>query len=240
MLAGMPAGLDGHPDPLVTPERSRLLDEVAAAIVALRQGERAMVAVDGASGTGKSTMADELALRIEAAGRPVLRATVDSFHRPRAERVARGKDSATGYYLDSHQLAVLATRLLDPFAAGASTVCRGVFDEPADAPVENVVDGVGSDAVLLFDGLFLHRPELIGRWHLSLFLLADRRRREAWDGYWADKDPALAERRRHRYFDGQSLYEADADPRAHATFVIDNDDLSAPVLVRRVEGGHST
>ena len=230
----MPAGLDGNPDPIVTPARSALLDELGVHIAAVRPGQRLLVGIDGASGTGKSTMADELAVRIEAGGRQVLRGTVDSFHRPRAERLAQGANSATGYYRDSHQFDTLVRQLLEPFVAGAVRLDRAAFDEPSDSPASDVVEGLVDDSVLLFDGLFLHRPALAQHWHLSLYLRSDQRRRRAWDTYWAGNDPELAERRRHRYFDGQALYEAEAAPAERATWVIDNDDLASPRLIRSV------
>lgn len=228
----MPAGQDGNPAPIVTPARSALLATIAARIAGVRGERRALVGVDGASGTGKSTMADELAALVVAAGRPVLRATMDSFHRPRADRLTRGADSAVGYYRDSHQLGVLVKQVLVPFAAGADRVDRAAFDEPSDSPATDVVEGLGPDCVLVFNGLFLHRSELAGYWHLSLHLRAERRREETWDAHWDGKGPAFAARRHHRYFDGQALYEAECDPDGRATWVIDNDDLAAPVLIR--------
>ena len=58
-----------------------------------------------------------------------MRSTIDSFHRPRAERHRRGPGSPTGFYLDSHQLDTLTTVLLEPFAAGDPFVVAA-FDEP--------------------------------------------------------------------------------------------------------------
>jgi pantothenate kinase-related protein Tda10 len=81
----MPAGLDGNPDPVVSRARSLLLGRVVAAVVALQAGKQVLVAIDGASGTGKSTFADELA-RAVPDHQSVVRASIDSFHRPRAER----------------------------------------------------------------------------------------------------------------------------------------------------------
>lgn len=161
-LIDVPAGLDGHRDPVVTPERDSVLNAVAD-LVHEHQGPRTLVGVDGRSGAGKSTFADELADRLTSRGRSALRSTTDSFHRPRAERLQRGPTSAKGYYLDSHQVEVIVDELLTPFADGASQVRTAAFDEPSDAHVE-VVSDVDPTAVLVFDGLFLQRPELSGHW----------------------------------------------------------------------------
>lgn len=239
----MPAGLDGHPDPIVSDERSALLAHLTMTAGASARGLRVLVGIDGASGTGKSTLADELTGLLVAAGRVVVRSTIDSFHRPRAERYRRGVTSAEGYYRDSHDLDAVRRDLLDPFRAGHATVATAVFDEPSDQPCQVMRDGIPPEAVLVFDGLFLHRPELVDHWDVSMFLLADRRREAAWQAYLGrglPEDPEaratevaarIARARRERYTEGQALYEAEADPRGRADLVIDNDDLRRPVLI---------
>jgi len=92
----MPAGLDGNPDPVVSADRSRMLALLADAVPQATAGGNVLVGIDGASGTGKSTLADELAGILTARRRPVVRASIDSFHRPRVERYARGPLSADG------------------------------------------------------------------------------------------------------------------------------------------------
>ena len=174
----MPAGLDGYRDPVVSPERDRVLDTIAR-LVCGQGGPRTLVGVDGRSGSGKSTFADELAARLTARGRAVVRSTTDSFHRPRKERLARGVTSGQGYYLDSHQLDVIVDELLLPFAHGAAEVRTAAVDEPSDASLDEVFS-VPAAAVLIFDGLFLQRPELNGHWDVTIFLDADTRREREW------------------------------------------------------------
>ena len=71
-----------------------------------------------------------------------------------------------------------------------------------------------ADALLLLDGLFLHRAELRAWWDLSILL---------------DVPPAIAAQRlllrdgkptRHRYSRGQEIYFADAQPARHASLVL--------------------
>lgn len=237
-----PAGLDGNPDPIRTAARDTTIAAVADAIETLASGRR-LVAVDGIDGAGKSTFADEVATELaRRRGRPVVRSTIDSFHRPRAERHRRGPGSPTGFYRDSHQLDTLTEVLLDPFATGEPFVAAA-FDEPSDAPVERVVVDAPADAVLLFDGLFLQRPELADRWDLTVYV--DGRRRVA------ERRIARATRDRpvgdplagfvhdlrwcallRRYVDGQRQYHDACDPIGRADLVVVNDDLGHPHLSR--------
>jgi len=237
----MPAGLDGHPDPIVTPARTAVLERVAD-LVEARTGSRVLVAIDGRAGSGKSTFGDELCRSLERRGRSVVRSTTDLFHRPRTERMRRGTSSPEGYYEDSHQLDVIVGELLEPFRSGAAEVLAGAFDEPSDQP-QLVRAEVPGDAVLVFDGLFLRRPELRGYWDLTVMLHADQRCDAAWLSYLEHDLPADASERAAaidlrlrrarwpRYRDGWSRYLEVVD-EFPAAIDIANDDLASPTVLR--------
>lgn len=234
----MPAGLDGATDRVESSVRAGVIDELAASVLHGRPtGRPLLVAVDGASGSGKSTLADEVGESLARSGVSVIRSTVDSFHRPRTERLARGRWSPAGYYLDSHQLDALTTLLLDPARRGAPIVTE-VFDEPSDQPLPQVRRDLTGDEVLLVDGIFTLRPELRDYWDVSIFVTADGRvadRQAAWLAADLPADPtecqaALAARLPVvlRYAGGWQWYVDTESPSERADLVIDNDDLSAP------------
>lgn len=237
----MPAGLDGHPSPIRTVERDAVLSAVADRVCSLDQ-RRVLVGVDGRSGSGKSTLANEVAAHLGQRGRVVIRSTTDSFHRPREERLARGATSADGYYLDSHDLDCIATELLIAFREGADQVLIAAFDEPTDTACEEIVD-VAADAVLVFDGLFLHRPDFAAVWDVSVYLDADERCDAEWLQYLladlpddvsqraVELDRRLAAARWPRYRNGWARYIGDVTPRSRATVVVDNNDLTQPRIV---------
>jgi uridine kinase len=90
-----------------------------------------------------------------------------------------------------------------------------------------------ADAVLVLDGIFLHRAELRSCWDLSVFLdvpfAVTFARMAHRDG--SDPDPAAPENR--RYLEGQRHYLAAARPAEVATFVVDNADLTRPAVLER-------
>jgi uridine kinase len=237
----MPAGLDGHPSPIRTVERDAVLDSVADRVCSVDR-RRVLVGIDGRSGSGKSTFADELAAQLGQRGRAVIRSTTDSFHRPRAERLARGTTSADGYYLDSHDLDRISNELLIPFREGADQVLVSAFDEPTDTAHEETVH-VATDAVLVFDGLFLHRPSFAAVWDVSVYLDADERRDAEWLQYLlahlpdgvsqraTELDRRLGTARWPRYRDGWNRYISDVEPRSRATVAVDNNDLAQPRIL---------
>ena len=210
----------------MTPTRAGVLEQVAAAVLALPANGVTRVAVDGVDGAGKTTFADELAGRLASVGRPLIRAGVDGFHHPRAVRYRRGRTSPEGFYRDSYDYAALKRVLLDPLSPGGDRrFRRAVFDVTADAPVDAPEERASPGSILLFDGIFLHRPELRGGWDLSIFL------RVEWDrNHRLRRQP---EQHPERYREGQQLYFRECRPWECASIVIDNDDLAAPFIVSR-------
>ena len=208
-----------------------LLDELAALVAATAAGRRARVAVDGVDASGKTTLADRLAEAVRPT-RPVVRASVDGFHRPRAERYRRGRDSPLGCYEDTFDHQALRTRLLEPFVRDGSHLVAA-FDLTRDRALDLEVATAPLDAVLVVDGVFLQRPELGVGWDLVVHLqVPDEvvlQRARARDG----GDPAEVERRYlARYLPAQRLYESACCPAERADVVLDNRDPSAPVLLR--------
>ena len=195
-----------------------LLEDIADVIVGL-QGRR-LVAIDGVDGAGKTTFADRLAPMIEARGRSVVRATVDGFHNPRSIRYRRGRSDPSGYFLDSYDYAQLQERLLKPFRDGAGSVCTKCFDHHTDGPD---IDSrtVDAAAVLLIDGIFLHRDELFRYWDYSVFLRVPFdvafRRMAIRDG--TDPDPAAEGNT--RYHGGQRIYLDLCRPEDRAIRIVD-------------------
>ena len=115
-------------------------------------------------------------------------ASIDGFHRPRAERYRLGRTSPEGFQ-------------------------------------------AGADTVLVFDGIFLHRPELREQWDFSIFLQVgfdvSVARFASRDGTSPDPFAGVNQ----RYVEGQRRYFHDARPWRQATVVVDNTNLAEPSIV---------
>src|SRR4051812_49594674 len=94
--------------------RGDVLERLAEAVGAVEVAHPTRVAVDGPPAAGKTTLADELAVVLRTQGRDVIRATIDDFLFPRAQRYPRGEYSAEGCYFDTHDYGALNRVLLDP------------------------------------------------------------------------------------------------------------------------------
>jgi uridine kinase len=81
--------------------RRDVLLVIAARVPVAAGADAVRVAADGVDGAGKSVFADQLADVLREQARPVVRASVDDFHRPRGQRYRRGRSSPSGFWLDS-------------------------------------------------------------------------------------------------------------------------------------------
>jgi uridine kinase len=215
------------------PDPEELVDLLADWVLA--PGTALRLAVDGPDAAGKTTLADRLAASLVRRGRPVVRASIDGFHRPREERYQRGELSPEGYYLDSFDLARLRSVLLDPLGPGGNRVVRtSLFDHLADLPVESAETLVPADAVLVFDGVFLQKPELMSCWDLVVFLEISEeevlRRAEARD--LAVMGPEVRDRYLRRYLPAHRIYRNQAQPPEGADVVVDNTDPGHPLVLK--------
>ena len=218
-------------------ERSRLVDYLAGRIQRVERPHPVRVAVDGPDAAGKTTLAQELVAPLQARGRPVIRASIDGFHNPAGVRHRRGRTSPEGYYYDSFNYGALAESLLAPLGPGGSRrYVSEVFDYQADACVRAPAREAEVNAVLLFDGVFLLRPELAAHWDFTIFVdaafeitLARAERRDAAMFGGVEEVRGLY---RRRYIPGQKLYLAEARPKERAEVIVDNNDPLHPSVAR--------
>ena len=194
------------------------------------------VGIDGPDAAGKSTLADELAVNLRAAGMTVLQASIDGFHNPRSVRLCCGEDSPLGYYEDSFNLPALRRELLDPAGAGGSRlVTPRLFDYRADCPDRAAPIQLEAGSLLLFDGIFLQRPELKGCFDFTLFVQVGfdtiLRRAAVRDVGSLGSPEAVRSRYLNRYLPAQQMYLSRCRPDLCSSAVIINDDPAHPRLL---------
>lgn len=103
----------------------------------------------------------------------------------------------------------------------SSIVCRA-FDYLADSPVQEEPIHIAADAVVIVEGIFLHRDELRELWDVSVSLdvpfAVSVRRMAARDDTKPDpNDPSM-----RRYVEGQRIYLETCKPAQRASYVLAN------------------
>jgi uridine kinase len=220
---------------MIQKSRAEAIGDVAALIFDLRLDHPTRIAIDGRTGSGKTTVADEIAEVLRARGRDVIRTSIDGFHRPRAERYARGRYSAEGYYRDARDLGSVRALLLDPLGHGGTRQYRTAsFDLERDRPLDLPPRGARADSILIVDGTFLQRPELVDAWDLVVFVdvpeAVATARGMARDRALLGGEDAAAEIYRRRYGAAFAIYEEECAPRPRADVIFDNRDFDHPTM----------
>jgi uridine kinase len=190
--------------------RHLVLEELGNALAAVRASDGlTRIGIDGVDGAGKTRLAEEVAQELTARGRPAVRISLDQLEQPTTERYARGELSPEGYYRDSFDL--------ERFRAHVLSI------------------GGPPDVVIVADGVFLHRPELVGLWQATVWVEADlevaARRGAERNRVWFDSLDETHERYRVRYMPAQRRYVDEQRPQERATFVLRNTNLTEPELV---------
>jgi uridine kinase len=218
--------------------RDELLGRLAEAVGSVTTAHPTRVAVDGPPAAGKTTLADELAVVLRARGGHVIRASIEGFLLPRSQRYRRGEYSAEGCYHDSFDFDALHRVLLDPLGPGGDRRFRpAVYDRATETPLSEPVTTAPADAVLLFDGVFLLRPELIDRWELRIFVSAafgvalDRARTRDLTLFGSATE--VERRHRQRYRPSQQFYFDTIGPTDHADIIVHNDEPERPAWEAR-------
>jgi uridine kinase len=196
------------------PDHKKVLRYIADIILELPTVHVTRLGIEGVDGAGKTIFANELSRLLAMSGRSIIRASVDSFHNPKNQRYRLGKNSPEGFFLDSYNYPRLKEVLLDPLSPGGTGLYQtAIFDHRLDSPVSSLKEQAISDSILVFDGIFLHRPDLRSYWDFSIFLevrfdISIPRGAQRGEG---SSDPRSPENR--RYVEGQKIYLRECDPK---------------------------
>ncbi len=220
--------------------RTELITHITDPITRLKRPPPAKIAIDGIDASGKTTLADELAVFLQKTGYPIIRASIDGFHNSREVRHQRGSLSPDGYFYDSFDYPALKKLLLDPLSENGDLHYQtALFDFRTDGAVKAPIEIAPPNAILLFDGIFLQRPELTASWDFTIFVdvsfeVALARALERDLPLFGDKAVVLG-RYQKRYIPAQQLYMDLCYPRDHANIVVENDDpLNACLIFKHL------
>ncbi len=185
-----------------------------------------LVAIDGMSCSGKTTLADRLAEILKSDDVCVLRPSIDGFHNPKEIRYRQGEYSAQGYYEDCFDYTAVISQLLRPLQNGPwpAECSRASFNLRANMPLEEKVTAP-QNTILLFDGLSLMRPELNAYWDFRILLKISYeeaiRRALARDLELLGSAENVEKKYRLRYNPAWGMYQDRENPEAMADLVIE-------------------
>ena len=149
----------------------------------------------------------------------------------------RGADiRRKGHYLDLYDYGAFRELLLDPLSPGGSGQYNArQFDLESDKPFDLPSRAAEPTAVLLVDGIFLQRREILIRIGISRYfcrwisrLRSHAARSAARRANPPDPDAPLNQ----RYVGGQKTYLHECAPAQRADIVVDYNDLRGPKVLK--------
>lgn len=215
--------------------RTEVISELAETIDKVRIPHPVRVGIDGVDCSGKTYLANEFASLLRELKRDVIRVSIDGFHNPKEIRYRQGCKSPRGFYEDTFDYeAILSCVLLPLGPSGDLRYKCAQFDFRTDSRIKAPWQKAVSNAILLFDGIFLHRPELLTYWDFTVFIHVGfdetvRRARER-DQYLFGSPDDIEAIYQERYIPGQKIYLQSEKPNEKANVVFDNVDIMNPVL----------
>jgi len=219
-------------------KRTEIVKNIAGKLAGMRQDHTLRCCVDGMACAGKTVFADELDAALKKSGISVIRASIDGFHNPREIRRRQGKESPEGYYRDSFNFEAVIKELLEPLGPGGGGVYKkSVFDYRIEEFTREEPQKSLGGEVLVFDGIFLLRPEIHALWDFAIRLEADCgavvERAVKRDRAKFGSEDKVKEKYLKRFIPGHKIYEDEVSPSERAHIVIDNTDPAKPVILRQ-------
>jgi len=218
-------------------KQQELINYLADSIQSIRRHRPLLVGIDGVDASGKTTLADSLADYLKSQKIVVIRASIDGFHNPKSIRYQKGRNSPEGYYYDSFNNQAIIDNLLAPLGKnGTLKHKKAVFDFKTDCEVAVPVETAKQNSVLIMDGVFLFRPELVNYWGLKILIEVDFKisvkRAAKRDSYYLGSEKEILNKYNQRYVPGQKLYFQEATPQKVADIIVDNSDFENPVVTK--------
>ena len=216
--------------------RAEVLEQIADAVVVRSREHKthpARIGIDGPDGSGKTILRQELAEVLRGRGFDVIEATIDDFHQPRAIRYAMGRDSWEGYWAAAFDYETLTSDLLTPLGPRGTLRYRTkARDLETDAPIEGGWADAAPNAILLVDGIFIQRREVVLNLNCAIYLDVPfeetYKRLAARNGF--DPDPDAPSNL--RYTEAQRHYQSTRTPAERAGIVVENTDPASPSMTR--------
>jgi uridine kinase len=217
---------------------NRLLEYITIQIESIKKDDTPLlVSIDGVDTAGKTTLSKGLAEYLNSRGHTTIQTSIDGFHNPAEKRYRLGSKSPEGYYKDSFDYDALKSCLIEPLKNDLDIRYRtAVYDFKTESKVQQESIKATKDSILLMEGVFLLRPELIRYWDYRIFLFVEFEqvisRAKVRDQYLFGADEEIEKRYRNKYIPGQQMYLRESNPFSNANIVIDNNDFNNPIIVK--------
>lgn len=184
-------------------------------------GKPFIVAIDGLSGSGKTTMVEQLS----DLSTDVVVFHIDDFIVERSKRYGTGESEAMEYYALQWDVDLLVKTLFKPLQEGQTKLTLPYYERDRDEVINRTVE-IAPNALVLIEGIFLLRDEWRRYFDYIVYLDCPREVRYERalhrDTYIGDLAERLDKYTR-RYWPGEAHYVKTINPKAKADQIIHAD-----------------
>lgn len=207
-------------------------------ILSIKKDAPILVAISGKDGSGKTMMADSLAGFLSSkTSREIIRISVDDFMNNRAIRYTPSESAGQGCYDYTFNFDAFINNVLKPLQAEGSWKYRSkVFDHSTDSELLSPIKKATKNAVVIIDGVFLYKHNLVSYWDLKILLDTEDEtvieRGAQRDAKRLGSYEVARQKYIDRYIASQTIYYTQESPQRHADITINNNDIKAPFIIR--------
>lgn len=207
-------------------------------ILSIKKDAPILVAISGKDGSGKTMMANILADFLSSkTSREIIRISVDDFMNSRAIRYTPSTSAGQGCYDYTFNFDAFINNVLKPLQAEGSWKYRSkIFDHSTDSELLSPIKEATKNAIVLIDGVFLYKRNLVNYWDLKILLDTEDEtvieRGAQRDAKRLGSYEVARQKYIDRYIASQTIYYTQESPQRHADITINNNDIKAPFIIR--------
>lgn len=220
----------------MTESQNTVYNYLSKRILDLPSASPCLIAISGKDASGKTTMADLLVNYIqEKTDRQVICISADDFMNERSVRYTPAASAGEGCYKYTFNFEAFKKYVLEPLQPNGSYIYkRKVFDHTTDKSMVAEDQKADADAIVIIDGVFLFRKDLVDFWALKILLETSDEivieRGAKRDITRIGNYDEARKKYSDRYIASQTIYYREACPGKLADVIINNDDYESPFL----------
>lgn len=210
-------------------------------ILSIEKDAPILIAINGKDGSGKTMMANILTDFLSSkTNREIIRISVDDFMNSRVVRYTPSESAGRGCYDYTFNFDTFINNVLKPLQPSGSWEYRTkVFDHATDSELLSPIKKATEDAIIIVDGVFLYKQDLVNYWDLKILLdtgdetvieRGARRDAERLGSYEVARQKYI-----DRYIASQTIYYNEESPEKRADIIIDNNVVGSPFITKSTD-----
>ncbi|KAK6526402.1 hypothetical protein TWF694_004997 [Orbilia ellipsospora] len=215
------------------PTRSELLSTILNLLSTRDTTRCTFLAIDGPPGSGKTTLGNDLATLLASKNIPSVRLDTDGFTHPEHIRFDPDRYSPEGflnrYNYDGFFDYAIRPLLYAEDGAGRTRYKKAIYQHEGDKELVLPWTAAEPGAVVIVDGVFLHRAGLDGLWDVSVYLDVGE---DTWIQRFMNREGVdwPLDIVKSYLVGGLRIYQQEGKPEEKATLKVDHDDFRSPSL----------